>query len=404
LTEQPGTLPGVVTSVIDLAEGRSGEPSAASTTATVTTGADSARIDGVKAVISLVVVGFAGVMSYIGLQGTDLTTVMRNQSLLVQFMGLLVLLAVVTAILSVFVKELETGRLTVGVELAVVLGQLALFPLIEAITPIPFVTSTAQSTAGWAVAAGLGIVAAGVLVAGIPAATTPHADGTPEGAVADGTASVGVLPVEAAARARREWVGRAGHPKHLNRTAFLRRPAGNTHLYLFLLVVSLLFTSLAVYTGLRLEVRNQLAAGVALQASLKQTGAQGVVTLDISASHLATEDFVVVNVTALESHASIASICRNAATVPGDYPCAADPCNDIFPTAAGHCDSLVGWDIPPDATGNVNRQLTFPFSTVTYQRLHIETSTCRRANLNTPAVCNLGQSNHIDLAVPSPGR
>jgi hypothetical protein len=65
-------------------------------------------VDRVKAVVSLIVAGFAGVMSYIGLQGTDLTTVMRTQSRLVQLMGLFVLLAVVSAVLSVFSGQLNT--------------------------------------------------------------------------------------------------------------------------------------------------------------------------------------------------------------------------------------------------------------------------------------------------------
>jgi hypothetical protein len=398
--QPPLAIPGVVASVIDLAKEKAAEATTfpvatttmAKSTSTAEAPAGGAPIDRVKAVTSLVVVGFAGVMSYIGLQGTDLTTVMRNQSLLVQFMGLFLLLAVVTAILSIFVRDLGTGRFTFGMELGIIFGQFALFPLIEAITPIPFITSQAQTTAGWAVAAALAIVGFALFVASMPQAESARPDG----------AGTGAPGSEAGALIRTEETGTFLEPGHRSRSGrLLHRPADQTHFYIFLLVVSLLFTAVAIYTGLRLEVRNQLAVGVGLQANLQQTGSHGVVTLDVSASRLAAEDFVVVNVTALESHPSITSACGDVPTVPGDYSCAADPCSSNYPNAARYCDSLVGWDVPPDAAGNVDRQLTFPFSTATYQRLHIETYTCERSTLKTAAVCDLGQSNHIDLAVPS---
>jgi hypothetical protein len=399
--QPPAALPSVVASVTEVAPGAPTDGGGtADTTAASEESSDGGGIDGVKAAVSLVVVGFAGVMSYIGLQGTDLTTVMRNQSSPLQLMGLFVLLAVVTALLSVFVKELSMGRLTVGMQVTILLGQLALFPLIEAVTPLPSgITSVTQRIVAFAVAGALAIVAVAVCASAMP--LTAH---TRSGLVEKGDAPL-ALPVNGAS-------GPAQSAKHIEPLGpeaalriwrLLRRPAGNTHLYLFLLVVSLIFTSLAVYTGLRLELRNQLDAGVGLQATLKETGTQGVVNLAVSAQHLAIEDEALVMVNAVPSKLptgralSIASICkRNYA--PGDVSsCESDPCD----SNGINCQTLLVWGLPPDATGVVNTRITFPFSAAAYQWLQVVSYTCKQ----TPSAANCsnlsGVYNGINLAVPS---
>jgi hypothetical protein len=394
MSDESTPYPGGVSSVIDIARSTLGDGRPGTDREKAAEPSGDRQVDRLKAVISLVVVGFAGVTSYIGLQGADLTTVMRNQSLLVQLMGLFVLFAVITAILSVFVHELDLGdRLTFGMELAVVLAQLAVFGVIEAFTPMPFVTGAAQRITGWVTGGVLALAALGALTRGWPLPAGQSLGPSPgEGTWALGKSEGGsaiTLAGSTVAKQPRRW-------------AFLRRPADHNHLYLFLLVVSLLFTSMAVYTALRLEVRDQLTAGVGLQANIEQSGRYTILNLDISASHLATQDFLVVNVNALESPDNIASICSDQPTPKGQYPCTSDPCDaGNYPLAATYCRSLVGWDIPPDTTGEADRQLTLPFSTARYQRLHITTAVCERAT--STAACNydVAQTNHIDLAIPS---
>jgi hypothetical protein len=55
---------------------------------------------GVKAAASLVVVGFSGAMSFIGLSRAGLTTAMRNQLVAVELMALLLLFAMIAALLQ----------------------------------------------------------------------------------------------------------------------------------------------------------------------------------------------------------------------------------------------------------------------------------------------------------------
>jgi hypothetical protein len=133
-----------------------------------------------------------------------------------------------------------------------------------------------------------------------------------------------------------------------------------------------------------------------------ESGRYTILNLGVSAAHLAAQDFLVVDVNALESGANITSICSGERTPKGQYSCASNPCDSgDYPRAATYCRSLVGWDIPPDTSGEVSRQLSFPFSTVGYQRLHILTSVCERPTANSPCDYDVAQSNHIDLTVPS---
>jgi hypothetical protein len=277
------------------------------------------------------------------------------------------------------------------VELAVVLAQIALFALIEAITPMPFLKNQ-TNIGGWVVCGVLTLLALAALAVAKPLPSAAGPTGTPRrGQGIDGLAIIPSHPEPGDA------VAFLGPPTALRRFAFLRRPADNTHLYLFLLIVSLLFTSMAIYLGLRLEVRNQLLAGVGLQASFNEQGAQGVVTLGVSASQLAPQDYVVVHVYGLESRVHIATICEEAGPRVDPRSCEQDPCYYF----GRYCPDLVLMDVPVDSSGDVDRHLTFPFSTASYQRLHIETYTCLRAVGSSH--CNeTGQEqyNLTDIAVP----
>lgn len=198
------------------------------------------------------------------------------------------------------------------------------------------------------------------------------------------------------------WSHASRETDNVNRraTRLPGRQAGTVNLYVFLLMVSLLFTSMAVYMALRIEVRNQVSAGVAIQASLQATASEGVLSLSVSASHLVTVDFVRLEVSALPSSDRTSVLCKNVVTTPGGFSCAQDPCS--YTTVQNQCTFVAGWDIPPDSEGNVSHELTFPFSTASYRQLHIETQVCQRRSVSSPCDYDLAPRAHLELVVPSP--
>ena len=134
-----------------------------------------------------------------------------------------------------------------------------------------------------------------------------------------------------------------------------------------------------------------------MQASLQMSRQEGILTLQVSSSHLPTQDYVLVTVTALPTSYVTAKICKGQPHGSGLFSCQDDPCSYLD----ADCNSLVDWTVPPDASGNVDRQLTVPFSALAYQRLHIETSVCERAKGNLPCNFRLAPETHVDLAVPT---
>jgi hypothetical protein len=163
-------------------------------------------------------------------------------------------------------------------------------------------------------------------------------------------------------------------------------------------IVSLLFTSTAAYMGLRLLVRDQVTAGVDLQASLQRSGSESTINLTVSGFHLPDRDLVVVTVTALRSGTAVASACKGVPSARGGFACPADPCG-YATVAATSCDNLVGWDIPPDSSGNVDHVLAFPFATASYQALHVITQICGRSSLTAACSYTGTPDSQLNLAV-----
>jgi hypothetical protein len=353
----------------------------------------------VKMISSFVVTAFAGVMSYLGLKGTELTTVLRNQSLFVELMALFILLAVATAILSVFFTGLSPRHLSLGEELAVVSAQSAVFAAIALGTPIPFVTTPAQQIVAWSV---LGVAI--LLVIGLPVLSYPLIPATPPDRTGDRPDHAAAEPVLVVPQGDRWTAGGAvtAKERHLPSLPwFFRKEASDANFYMFLLIVSLMFTSLAAYTGLRLEVRNQLATGAELQASLQESGGNTVLTLSVTVSHLPVQDFLNVNVRGLlagPGH-SAKHLCAGTRSNGDHYSCLEDPCG--YAKVAPYCNSLVAWDVPPDTSGDVDRQLTVPFLTGAFQRVHISSAVCERATESSTCNFKLAPNTFLDLEVPA---
>jgi hypothetical protein len=315
-----------------------------------------------KGAVSLVVAGFAAVISFVGLKGVELTAVLRNQEIFVSLMGLCLLLAVVTAIVSIFVPIIfAKGRtLNHGQELFCVLVLIAIGPLIIVITPISLATKTSER---WdAVCVFLLILSAAFVIL---------------------------------------YFGSSGGKEG----GWHRSKASVDQFFVFLVIVSLLFTSLGIYMALRVEARSQISTGASLQATLADASATNsspgddTLVITISSSKLPTEDYVAVLVTGLPRAIAPKEACMKVKDIPTQEPCVREPCS--YESIHMMCDSIASWVDPPDATGDVNRQIKLPLQPAIYGRIHIQDTVCERATRTSACDFSLAPSSHLDLAVPS---
>jgi hypothetical protein len=317
-----------------------------------------------KASIAFLVAGFAAVISFIGLKGEELTTVIRNQEEWVALTGLFLFLAIAVAVVSVFSSQLFSERRLRHVdELFIIAILLASGAVIFYLTPISASTTGCQSVVARSLAAAFLVIGVGLLVL---------------------------------ARSTKRW-------KWL---PWLRHQVSLDQLFVFGVIVSLALASLAVLMGLRLEARSQVSAGAQIRASLGSpvlvsgtTDSLVTVTVNVSSSKLPQQDYAFITGVALQSSVPLQKACKSVKSIKGGEGCLDDPC--VYPGIDMKCVNVLSWIDPPGANGNLSPQVSFSLSPMKYSRLHIQDQVCVR-RLETDA-CNFGIATtaSIDLNIPS---
>ena len=314
-----------------------------------------------QSLLGFLIAGFAAALSFIGIKSTELASILRNQETRIGlFVALPFLFGIIAAILSIFKgrathrdEDWPTNRLAI----ASLLVLFAIVLLLPAFIRIPFTTTDGQVRAS-VITSAVTIIAAGWL--------------------AFRKGSYG--------KAREKW--RDWSKDHFN-------------LQLYLILVSVLFLTIAVYAALRVESASQATPTAQLDGSVTVAkNGSAVLSLSVASTKVPVPDRIDITVTAVPRTVTITELCKRTMEVQSplsNSSCVADPCF----LRSFICRNLVGWAIPPDATGAIQETLTLPFSSSAYQRLHIADSLCER--LSEASQCtDTTAGTHLDIQIPAP--
>ena len=324
-------------------------------------------VEAAQNLLGFLIAGFAAVLSFIGIKSSELASILRNEEPFIGIVALAFLLSIITAILSIFKGSASHDRSdwpTNRFAVASLLFLFAMVTLLPAVIKIPFVTSP------WQV---IGSIVFGVLMIALSLVIVSR-----KGILLE--ALLRKVGLSGASEIWSTW-----SKKYFN-------------LQLYLVLASVLFLTIAAYAALRLESASQAAPFAQLDGSVTVRNGSALLSLSVASAKVPAPDRVDITVTALPRTVNIDKICKATRAPLNSFSCTADPCS-YKPSA---CQSLVGWTVPPNATGAVQEILTLPFSPSAYQRLHIEDQLCERASATLLCANKPPGGTHLDVQVPAP--
>ncbi|MFI6414461.1 hypothetical protein [Streptomyces sp. NPDC050585] len=203
------------------------------------------RLDNVRNILGLLLAGFTGAVNLIGLRSAELTTVLRNQGILVGLASVLLLAALICAMASIFAER--SYRIHLWLAGAVTAALLSIAAVSIYVVKIPKAATWAR---GWVL--GCSLLLAALAVAGMSA-----------------------------------WL--------------VRRPRTPTvSLQFVLLVASAILFSSATTTVVRIEARNQAVTSLPqIETTVEREGNLGAVTANIAATKLRDNEYVLLTVEGL---------------------------------------------------------------------------------------------------------
>lgn len=323
-----------------------------------------ARLSDARNLLGFVVAGFAGVLNFIGLKSAEVGVVLRNEPFRVNIVGILLLLGVVTAALSIFVTA--DHPIPMGWMFGLCILAASTFPLLIWIIPSPFPGQGSEHAAAMSVA--WGCWAAGA-----------------------------VLVVWSAVAHRRGRRARLDKLRDSYSDLF--------NLQCLLLAAALILTSAAAYGALRMETVSQTSPLAQVGDSLTINGHQDDLTISISASKLSDLEWLGVDVLGAPRSWHIETMCAEVNQNRG-VRCSQDPCF-YFRQLHLECAQLSEDVLPPDASGTVQRNVVVPFSPAQFQHVQITAVVCqpKTGKQYPPGTCEqLGDAvnSRLDVAVPAP--
>ncbi len=304
-------------------------------------------IDSAKSLLGFLIAGFAAVLSFIGIKSNELASVLRNEEPFVGIVGLAFLLSIIAAILSLFAPT-ESAKWPSWLQNGRAIGSLlflsALVAFLPAVIRIPYVDAGVQVISS--------CIVGGILIA---------------------------LSVACCFMSFENWGRKPFDPQ------------------IYLILASVLLMAIAGYAAIRLESASQASPFAQLEGKVTVTSENSAVLyLTVASAKVPAPDLVSITVTGLPRQRSIKSVCKGVKVEPNNFPCSADPCY----YKGQYCVSLVGWSIPPNATGGVQENLVLPFSARSYRRLHIEDQLCVRKKTGQPCEKKYPSGTHLDVSVP----
>lgn len=174
------------------------------------------------------------------------------------------------------------------------------------------------------------------------------------------------------------------------------QPALRVPLTVVFILASVMFIAISAYGGMRLESKSQLSFSSQAGATFSVNGSLATVSVDITATKIAQNDYVFVNVYAVPAGTPLASMCAKyvVPTQVRDYRseqaaplvefytnhCIADPCLYFFPgndnSWPNVCNVILTGSINPNAAGDVDETLSVPFKIALYEDVDVRPEVC----------------------------
>lgn len=353
-------------------------------------GTSSNGLGDVRNLLGFLVAGFAGVLNVLGLKSAEIGVVLRNDPFQVGVVAAFLLIAVLTAVISVFVNA-EGHPISAIVAVIVLLCTVATFPLMVWLIPAPFqgqhneqVTSIVVTWSLLGAAALITLVYATWCLAKwvgrhhqvtvVRAHTAEPAEGTAPAAAGRGNSS--------------------------------RKMGDLLNLQCLLLAAAVILTSTAAYGAMRVETNSQTSSVAEIGDTLQLTGHNATLAVAVSASKLTMTDWLGVNVEAVPSGWQLRKFCHSRAVSQlrqnFSVQCVQDPCLYAAHVAKHtRCKELSEDVLAPDSTGSVQRTIDVVFTARKFQHVQVTAVTCSpQAALPKGRCLETGSPSRLDIAVP----
>ena len=311
---------------------------------------DPGKPDQAKTLLGLLVAGFAGVLSFLGIRSTEVSAILRNLEPLVGFVAIAFFLGILAAVLSIYARPRPGEKPTWprnGTALITMLLIAAAGAALAATIHIYLVTTPASLI--------VMIATAGVLVAAaVAVGLIWHNGGRP-------------------------WLW------------------GVMDRQTYFIVTSVLLLAVGGFTALRIESASQDAPFAQFSAKITEDGPDtAMLTVTLDSAKIPAPDRVNIFIDGVPRSEPVAVLCSGVPVAPGHFSCLQDPC--AFPAVS--CTSLGVWQLPPDASGDVSQVIQVPLTLSAYQRIRIEDRVCERAKAQGACATGFIVGSFLDLELP----
>jgi hypothetical protein len=302
----------------------------------------------VQNILGFLLAGFGGIVGFLGLRSTEVTTVLRNDSFRASLIALILLLAVLAAVLSVTIpnyKKVPLWRVVAIFFLLLGIGALTVFA-------IPIGVPIASNAKRVLLSLGVGILLVGIAIY--------------------------------------VWA----------RWKTLPRMHQSISMRLTFILASVTLLAISVYGAMRLEVKSQGASSVQISANVATKTPNTTLSVHVTGFKVKAGEYVGITISGLPTSVLTETQCSAEADDPkfnmGDRNafianCMQDPCQFL----RGQCRVIIGAAFPPDASGNISETLSDGLVPSEFQDISVKAVVC------LPGSCtfNTGISpvSHLDI-------
>jgi|ERR1022692_52006 hypothetical protein len=322
-----------------------------------------------KNLLGFLVAGFAGVLNVIGIKSAEIGVLLRNEPVKISVVSAFLLAGVITAALSIFVKN-EKYAIPDLVALIVLILTVLIFAVTVWMIPSPLAGQSTERKAS--------LIVTKILI----------------------WYAVTLIVIACVRRRRMGRKLRGMVPELFD-------------LQCLLLVAAIVFTSAAAYGALRMETISQTITVAEIGDSLQAHGRVDTLVISLSASKLSTQEWLSLNVMAMPRKWHIRSRCHTPEVLSFKrnnrrlikVSCAQEPCYyfDNAPRTR-HCVVLSEDVIPPDSVGAVVQTIDVPLSPGRFQHVQITAVTCKPSEKahKPKGTCApiANASSRLDIAIP----
>lgn len=361
-------------------------------------------IDNVRNVLGFLLAGFGAILSFLGVRSSEVTTVLRNDTLQASLIALILLLGVLAAVSAVATSSKQ--RVVLPAVVAIGCSLVGLAALVVFFIPIDAALITVSGAISLAVGCILIVAGMGTLIFYRPFwADQGVGQGKGKGKSA-GTGRPGQDEAQGGRKASsNRTIGKRGWQKQWPESTLKR----SMQIVDVLLLAGVLLLGIAVYGAMRLETKSQLSFSAQVGAVFSLNGSIATASVDIAATKIAQSDWVFVDVYGLPAGIDLSYECMQLYqdfTIPSNSaPCTSDPClyfsqQKYSSKLNVSCVALLNGSILPNASGDVDETLTAPFLAAKYQDVDVRAEVCS-LSLKGCEGSPIGQNSRLDWVVPN---